>query len=163
MVIKFIYTLFLAILLALFVGLGISAFYKAPEQPRYPMELEFVKSEQDETAEQESARKKYLEDQREFEEKIKPYSRNVSIISIVAGVAMLIVSLTLLSKIKMLADGVLLGGVFTTIYSIIRGLISEDVQFRFLIVTAGLVIALVLGWIKFIRPKEAKNEAGFLD
>lgn len=154
MVIKFIYTLFLAILLALFVGLGISAFYPAPEQPRYPLELEVAKPDCNETEEQKATREQFFASQRDYEEKIKSYSRNVSIISLVAGVLMLIAALTLLSKIKMLSDGVLLGGVFTSIYSIIRGLVSEDVRFRFLIVTAGLIIALILGWIKFIRPKE---------
>jgi hypothetical protein len=55
----------------------------------------------------------------------------------------------------MIADGILLGGVFTTMYSIIRGLMSEDSQFRFLIVVIGLGIALALGYIKFIRPRES--------
>jgi hypothetical protein len=54
----------------------------------------------------------------------------------------------------MIADGILLGGVFTTIYGIIRGLMSEDTKFRFIIVTVGLIIALVLGYIKFIKNKE---------
>jgi hypothetical protein len=47
----------------------------------------------------------------------------------------------------------LLGGVFAAAYSIIRGLMSENTQFRFIIVVIGLAIALALGYIKFIRPK----------
>jgi hypothetical protein len=69
-------------------------------------------------------------------------------------VIILAISLVFLSKIKMIADGILLGGVFTTIYAIIRGLISEDTKFRFLIVALGLIVALTLGYIKFIRAKE---------
>jgi len=84
----------------------------------------------------------------------KPYHRNVSIISLVASIIILILSLTLLSKIKMIADGILLGGVFTTIYAIIQGLMSDSSQFRFLVVTVGLIIAFVLGYIKFIRPRK---------
>jgi len=38
MVIKTIYTLFLALLIALFVGLGIDSFYPKPVRPEYPME-----------------------------------------------------------------------------------------------------------------------------
>jgi len=75
-------------------------------------------------------------------------------IALVAAIIILVASLTLFSKIKMIADGILLGGVFTTAYSIIRVLMSEDSKFRFLIVTIGLIIALVLGYIKFVRPKE---------
>lgn len=158
MVIKFIYTIFLALLVALFVGLGISAFYPGPKEPLYPIQLDAEKPGCEETAELKSVREEYNRAQRDFTENFKSYSRNVSIISIAAAILILIASLTLLSKIKMIADGILLGGVFTTIYSIIRGLMSEDTKFRFLIVTIGLLIALVLGYIKFIKPKEESEK-----
>ena len=154
MIIKLIYTLFLALLIAFFVGLGIDAFYPGPEPPQYPLELDAVKPGCEETIEQQTIREEFNQAQRKYMEEAKPYSRNVSIISLLASIIILVSSLTLLSKIKMLADGILLGGVFTTVYSIIRGLMSENSQFRFLIVTIGLIIAIILGYIKFIRPKE---------
>ncbi len=154
MLIKFIYTLFLALLVALFVGLGINTFYPGPEAPKYPVELEGVESCCEQTAEQTKIRAGFDQAQRKYGEEMKPYSRNVSIISLVASIIILIVSLTLLAKIKMIADGILLGGVFTTFYGIIQGLMSDSSKFRFLIVTIGLIIALALGYIKFIRPKE---------
>lgn len=159
MVIKFVYTVFLALLVALFVGLGISAFYPAPKEPTYPVELDSEKPGCEETAELKSVREEYNRSQRDFTENFKPYSRNVSMMSLAAAILILVASLTLLSKIKMIADGVLLGGVFTTVYSIIRGLMSEDTKFRFLVVTIGLLIALVLGYIKFIRPKENSEKS----
>ncbi len=154
MIIKFIYTIFLALLIALFVGLGIDAFYPGPKTPRYPIELDQVKSGCEETIEQQTLRKEFNQAQEKFMEESKPYNRNVSIISLVASIIILVLSLTLLTKIRMIADGILLGGVFATIYSIIRGLMSQNSQFRFLIVVIGLIIALVLGYIKFIRPKK---------
>jgi len=60
-----------------------------------------------------------------------------------------------MAKIKMIADGILLGGVFTTAYGIIRGFMSDSSQFRFLVVTMGLLIALILGYVKFIRPSKS--------
>lgn len=154
MLIKFIYTLFLALLVALFVGFGIDGFYQGPEEPKYPFELDQVKSGCEQTIEQQTLSKEFNQAQEKFMEDSKPYHRNVSIISLVASIIILILSLTLLAKIKMIADGILLGGVFTTIYAIIQGLMSDSSQFRFLIVTIGLIIAFVLGYIKFIRPKE---------
>ena len=154
MIIKFIYTIFLALLVALFVGLGIDAFYPAPKAPSYPVELEKVESCCEETAEQRGIRIEFNQDQRKYEEEMKPYNQNVSIISLLASVIILVVSLTLLNKIEMIADGILLGGVFTVMYSIMRGLMTENSQFRFLIVTIGIIIAFVLGYVKFIRPKE---------
>lgn len=144
--------------MALFVGLGISAFYPGPKEPLYPIQLDAEKPGCEETQDLKNIREEYNRAQRDFTENFKPYSRNVSIISLAAAILILIASLTLLSKIKMIADGILLGGVFTTIYSIIRGLMSEDTKFRFLIVAIGLLIALVLGYIKFIKPKEESGK-----
>ncbi len=154
MEIRLIYTFFLALLIAVFVGFGIDAFYPGPKAPQYPTELDQVKSGCEETLEQQTLRKEFNQAQEKYMEEAKPYNRNVSIISLVASIIILISSLTLLGKIRMMADGILLGGVFITMYSIIRGLMSDSSQFRFLIVTIGLIIALVLGYIKFIRPKQ---------
>jgi hypothetical protein len=154
MAIKLIYTLFLALMVAFFVGLGINAFYEGPKAPRYPSELDAItKLDCVETSEHKAIREDFDKAQEEYMEVSKIYSRNVSAISLVAAIIILVSSLTLLSKIKMIADGILLGGVLTTAYSIIRGVMSENSQFRFVIVVVGLVIALTLGYVKFIRPK----------
>lgn len=152
--IKPIYTIFLALLVALFVGLGIDTFYPGPKAPQYPIELDEIKVGCEETIEQQTLRKEFNQAQNQFLEEFKPYNRSVSIILLVASIIILVLSLTLLVKIKMIADGILLGGVFVTAYGIIRGFMSDSSEFRFLIITIGLIIALVLGYIKFIRPKK---------
>ena len=154
MALKLFYTLFLGLLVALFVGLGIDAFYEGPKAPDYPAELNLQKTDCGEYTELKATQEKYDQDIKNFNEQEKIYNRNVSIVSLAFAILIMIISLTFFSKIKMIADGILLGGVFTTAYSIIRGLMSDNSKFRFVIVTAGLIIALVLGYIKFIRPKE---------
>jgi hypothetical protein len=124
--------------------------------PEYPLELEMQKPECNESAEIKAVRENFAREQRAYAEEIKPYNRNVSIISLIAAIVILVVSLTMLTKIKMIADGILLGGVFTTAYSIIRGLMSQNSQYRFIIVAMGLIIALTLGYLKFIRPRVSK-------
>lgn len=158
MILKLFYTLFLGLLVALFVGLGIDAFYEGPKAPDYPSELNLQKTDCGEYAELKATQEKFDQEQKSFMEKEKSYNRNVSMISLAFAIVIMIISLTFFSKIKMIADGILLGGVFTTAYSIIRGLMSENSKFRFLIVTVGLIIALVLGYIKFIRPKEKEGQ-----
>jgi len=160
MIIKLIYTLFLALLVALFVGFGIDAFYRGPDFPDYPITLQLADKSptcplSDEVK---AAQINFDKDTKAYEEISKVYNRNVSIISLVAAIIVLILSLTLLAKIHMIADGILLGGVFTTTYSIIRGLMSANSQFRFFIVVIGLIIALALGYIKFIRPKVSPQQ-----
>ena len=154
MMLRFIYTIFLALTVVLFIGLGIDAFYPGPKMPDYPVELQSIKPTCDSNSDQIIAQEKYDQAQREYNDALKPYNRDVAIITFICAIIILIISLTLLAKIQMIADGVLLGGVFTTIYGIIRGLMSEDTKFRFIIVTFGLIIALTLGYIKFIRTKE---------
>lgn len=159
MIIKLVYTLFLALLIALFIGLGIDAFYPGPTPPEYPIEIENIKpTSEEETRELNENQKKFNQEQKVYFDESKSYNRNVSMISLAASIIVLVASLTLLSKIKMIADGILLGGVFTAAYSIIRGLMSNDSRFRFLIVTVGLIIALVLGYIKFIKGKKVEQE-----
>lgn len=154
MLIKFIYTLFLSLLIVLFVGLGIDTFYPGPKATNYPIELDQVKQGCEETLEQQTLKREFNRTQEKFTGESKSYNRNVSIISLVVSIIILALSLTLLVKIKMIADGILLGGVFTTVYSIIRGLMSESSQYRFSVVAIGLIITFVLGYVKFIRPKE---------
>jgi hypothetical protein len=67
---------------------------------------------------------------------------------------MLIISLTLFKKILLIADGVLLGSVFTLIYGIIRGFNSGNNIFRFIVVSIGLAVSLFLGYIKFIKTSK---------
>jgi len=161
MAIKLFYTVFLALLIALFVGLGIDTFYPSPKSPRYPDELNSPKIDCTncaETTEEKTVRENFNQTQEQYQTDMKAYNRNVSIIALAGAIIILVLSLTFLSKIKMVADGILLGGVFTTAYGIIRGLMSDSSRFRFFIVAIGLLIALVLGYIKFIRPKESPRK-----
>ena len=94
-----------------------------------------------------------------FQDQTNQYNKNVSIMAMVFAVLMLIVSLTLFKRITIIADGLLLGGVLTLAYSIIRGFGSEDDLFRFFVVGAGLVTAMVLGYIKFVTPQTKKSKS----
>jgi hypothetical protein len=158
--IKFIYTLFLGLLVALFIGWGVAAFYPAPQGPEYPLQKEpavFVSDGRSiptvtETTEQKAERLAYEKASRKFSKETFPrYNKTVSMITMVGAILTMIISLTLLSKIDLLSDGLLLGGVLTELYSIIRGLMAEDTKWGFVTVTIGLIIALLLGYIKFIK------------
>lgn len=153
MLIKSIYTLFLALLIALFVGFGIDSFYPAPKYPEYPSKPMMIENVENQK-EQMILDQKYNEEHEKYQSEIKKYNKNVSIIILSLSIVILVISLTFLSKIKMISDGILMGGIFTTIYSLIRGTMSESSIFRFLIITIGLIIALVLGYIKFIRGQK---------
>lgn len=157
MILRLIYTLLVGVFLAIFVGVGISAFYEAPKYPDMPAVLKYC------TAEVKNA-PQYIEFRKQAEEfdklekgyfqEDKLYNRNVSIIAISFAILLVIASLTLFKKILLIADGILLGGVFTLIYSVMRGFGSENLKFEFLVVSIGLTTTLVLGYIKFIKSSK---------
>jgi len=154
---KLVYTVFLALLVALFWGMGIAAFYPAPEAPETPaiVEQSYKNPGESLSPAEKTAQVAFEKEQKEYNEKMKTYSRNVSIIALGFAVLTLVVSLLFSNKIPVLADGLLLGSVFTLAYSIIRGFESEDAKFRFVIVTVGLLITVFIGYWKFIKtPKE---------
>lgn len=160
MVLRFIYIIFIGVLLALFVGVGIAAFYKGPQPPEHPQSLRYaapgIETEKSptESARIQQEQEKYDQAFKAYTEESEEYNRNVSIIALIASILILVISLLLLNKIFLIADGLLLGGVLTLMYSIIRGFESGDEMFRFFVVTVGLIVALVLGYIKFIKPQQ---------
>ena len=167
MAIKIMYTIFLGLLVALFVGLGIAAFYPAPKAPESPAILNEPPSAPvptdkvtiTETAEQRAARLKFDQDQKTYQKQFAVYNRQVSIISMIAAVIVLVAALSAVNKIQLISDGLLLGGILTLLYSIVRGFMGEDNLYRFIVVTIGLIIALVIGYIKFIQPEKGKSSS----
>lgn len=150
-VLRIIYTFFLGLLLAVFIGVGVNTFYEPPEMPRYPAELETYSKEV--TDEQAAKLRAFDAENREYQDKLKPYNRDVSVITLVAAVTLLVVSIVFQRRIRIIADGIMLGGLFTLVYSIGRGFASEDSKYLFVVVTIGLAIALYLGYRRFVHGK----------
>jgi hypothetical protein len=162
MIIKYLYALFIGILFAVFIGIGISTFYPGPTLPDqrpvpYPEKADPDATRSAEMIKAEEENRKMYD---EFNKKSKEYNRNVSIIALVFAVIALFVSLTLIKNLQIISDGLLLGGIFTLIYSIGRGIEAEDTKFRFAVVTIGFIISLIIGYIKFVKPmSKEKNTA----
>ncbi len=154
MALKVLYTIFLGILIALFVGIGIAAFYTAPTPPEAPAILQYPISSNSsvDLAAQKVAQDQFNQTQKTYQTAYANYNRRVSIISLIAAIVILVVALGMVTKILLISDGLLLGGVLTLIYSIIRGFMGENTIYRFIVVTFGLLIALAIGYVKFIKP-----------
>jgi len=150
---KVVYSFFLGLLLVVFVGMGVASFYPSPKAPEYPIAQETNKvSPDDYTDEQRAADQKYEADYKVYSESADDYSRNVSIIVLVAAVILVVLGLALHAKTEVIADGLLLGGVFTLLYSIARSFGGEDPRYTFMVTSAGLIITMVVGYIKFVKP-----------
>ena len=156
---KILYKLFLAAMIALFVGFGISVFYPAPKAPEYPSTLIEKTDPQVQTAEDKKVLDDYDKANKQYQTDFENYSRTVSAVAIGVSILLLVISLTILLPVEMFGDGILLGGLFTLFYGIIRAFMSGDNKFQFIVVTLGLIVALLLGYIKFIRPTKKISKA----
>lgn len=153
MIIKYIYTFFLAVILVTFVGVGIAAFYKGPKMPDYPTTLSYPAKEplSTDAAVMRTEQLKYDKDFKTWQKANETYNKNVSTIAVAASLLILVLSISLLSKIEFISDGLLLGGVFTLGYAVVRGFGAGDEMFRFLVVSIGLFAAIFLGYWRFVR------------
>ncbi|SRR5581483_5670778 len=163
MFLRFVYVVFVGIIAAAFIGVGVAAFYPEPSRPDAPLSVKYNQNVQITDV---AALNVIRAEQAQYDTELKAYmaaeqvySRNVSIVTLVAAVLVLATSLTAIRKIGLIADGALLGGVLTLAYSIVRGFGTEDNRFRFLVLSASLVITLVLGYVKFLQPSAPAGQA----
>lgn len=159
MFLKIAYTIFLSLILTTFVAVGIAAFYKEPKPPTVTTTpYKYMPAEgTTESAKLQIDSEKNQKEWDLYQENRKIYSRNVSIIALAFSILFLALSLTVFNKLASISDGILLGSVFTLIYSIFRGFESQDDQFRFFVVLIGLLIALIVGYLKFVKVSKRKN------
>lgn len=155
---KFVYSFFLGLLLVVFVGMGVATFYPSPKAPEYPRVLEAGKTPDEYTAEQRTADYIYQAESKAYEQKSNGYNRNVAMIVLGAAVVLLVLGLVLESRLGLLSDGLLLGGVFTLLYSIGRSFAGENPKYSFAVVTVGVATTIIVGYVKFIKPAPKKSK-----
>lgn len=151
------YALAIALLVAAFVGFGISAFYQEPEFPRYPEGLGEGPGETT-TPEQKKEIEEYREKENAYQKAFSNYNLVVASVSIGIAVLLLVSSLLWLSSLPVIGDGATLGAVFTLFYGLIRAFMTNSEQFRFVAVAIGLVILLILVYLKFARSSNGRTE-----
>ena len=151
-ILKLVYTFFLGLLVAIFLGVGINTFYAGPKMPDYPIELNTYGKE---LSDQQLVVQRDWDNKMEQHNKdMRPYNRNVSIITLLGAVIFLTISMVYEKRIKIISDGVMLGGLFTLLYSLGRGFASENSKYVFLVVSVGLAIVLYLGYHRFVRDNQ---------
>lgn len=149
---KLFYTFFLGVLLAVFIGVGIHTFYPGPQAPEFPVALNTYGKDTELTPEQVMLQKQWDQKTEAYNKAIKPYSRNVSMTALGIAVLFLAASIILEKRIKIIADGIMLGGLFTLLYSIGRGFVSENNGYVFVVLSLSVIVVLYLGFHRFVRP-----------
>src|SRR3990170_3350495 len=140
-VLRIVYTFFVGVMLALFVGLGIDTFYPGPDEPQYPFEV----ADQPTPEEQ----RDYDDELQAYQDAQEGYNRTVAVIATVSAVLMMGLSLLLEKTNTVLTNGVMLGGLFTLLYGVGRGFASGDTTTTFITVAVGLAVVVFLGYRRF--------------
>lgn len=147
-VVRVIFPLFVGVLLALLIGFGILAVDPGPA------ELRGVASDQDILA---------------FRAAQEAYSRDVSLAASAAAVVPLVVSLVLPRRAVVIANGLLLGALFTFLYAGGRGMSSRPTTASFAAAAVGLLVSLaaghvrLAGWTLVRRKRGEELEARTID
>jgi len=88
--------------------------------------------------------------EREFESKMDAQGMTVALISLLIAVVITSVCLLYSGRLQVITEGLLLGGIFTLIYSI-GWCFARAPNIAVWSVGIGLIVTLVLGYIKFVK------------
>lgn len=81
------------------------------------------------------------------------YRLTTSIILLVCATLVMLLSLAIANTGPVLANGALLGGLFTMLYAVGLGISAGQQWPRFMVMAAALVITVGVGWWKFSRRR----------
>lgn len=163
-----IFSFFLGLMVAAFVGVGVNTFYQSPTTT-YEKQMQDINRRMEDITRRGDAKgtgmnaadqaemNKIVAEQRALQDKIdvkmKPWMRNTSIIVILFATAVMSLSLVRSEQLKVLSNGLLLGGLFTMVYGIGWVIASGESITRFAVMVFALAVTVGLGWLRFVRSK----------
>lgn len=163
-----IFSFFLGLMVLAFIGIGVNTFYPEPEwQPN--TEQEQLYRERDriyqaagskELTEADQKRvddldKEIAELDKETQDTREGWARTTSIVLILFATAVMGVSLVRSEQLRVISNGLLLGGLFTMVYGVGWIIASGESISRFVVIVFALAVTVALGYLKFVRGREA--------
>jgi hypothetical protein len=165
-----IFSFFLGLMVVALVGVGVNTFYQSPDA-RYQDEMTRLQQQQDnfnrkgnqktggltpaEQAQSDAIAQQQQDLQNKIQAEMKPWMRNTSIVIIILATAVMALSLVRSEQLKVLSNGLLLGGIFTMVYGVGLAIFSGQSIARFAVMVFALAVTVALGYIRFVRGREA--------
>jgi len=144
---ELIYAAAVGVAVALFVGFGIWALHPSPQYPEYPSS-NYNYSEGAPSTEYQKEQDDYDKQFKNYENDRKSYAKEVAVIALVAAAVFYAVGLLFVRPNEVLREGLMFGGVFTSVYAIARATESEHRVTVF--VAASFVLAMIV-WLAHIK------------
>ncbi|MFT4216824.1 MAG: hypothetical protein QM619_06510 [Micropruina sp.] len=118
-----IFSFFVGLVVTAFIGIGVNTFYPEPNYSTSP------------------------------DGAWNAYRLTTSIILLICATVVMLLSLAIANTGSVLANGALLGGLFTMIYAVGIGISAGQQWPRFLVMSIALVVTVGVGWWKFSRRR----------
>lgn len=165
---QIIFSFFLGLMVAAFVGVGVYTFYPQPEL-KYQQKLQELYRQQEDiqnfkdptkiTPAERTRLRVIQKEIRGLEDKQtksrETWGRVTSIILITFATAVMSISLIRADQLPVISNGLMLGGVFTMVYGVGWIVATGTSYARFAVMTVALVITLGLGYLRFVRGRKA--------
>jgi len=169
-----IFSFFLGLMVLAFVGVGVNTFYPQPAETNQKQQQEItrkmdavnVKTSNRSMNETEQAEMTRLQDQQnalqdKTDAEMKGWARITSIILVLFATLVMGISLILSEQLRVISNGLLLGGLFTMVYGVGWVIFSGNSTARFFVILFALAVTLGLGYVKFVRRRRgASTESG---
>jgi hypothetical protein len=152
--IRLLYAVLIASAVVAFVGVGIYTFYPSPKAPTYQTTYPMEKGI-DQAAEANS----YEHALSAYQDDLKVYQRNVSIVLAVLTPLIVLAGLWLTKRLDIIGEGLALGGVGTSIYAVTMASMADDRILRFVAVTLFLASVIAVVYVKFSEAMPVKKRA----
>lgn len=124
-----VFSFFLGLVVTAFIGIGVNTFYPEPD---YSLGSETAWN---------------------------TYRLTTSIILLVCATVVMLLSIAIANTGTVLANGALLGGLFTMIYAVGMGISAGQQWPRFVVMAVALLVTVAVGWWKFSRGRKAAATA----
>lgn len=167
-----IFALFLGVIVALVVGVGVNTFHPNPaDETRAELE-QLYQSQQFSMAEKaDQAAPATADDQRldarilQLEELARQQEQDwaaaTSVVVVILATVLLAaaVALARVAAAWVFSTGLLLGGIFTMLYGVVLSMMSGQSVLRFVLLLAALLITSGLGYLRFVRTQHHPTAA----
>ncbi len=165
-----IFSFFLGLMVLAFIGIGVNTFYPEPAYFDSP-ELQELYREQEsiyrasgpgplspaDEARIDGIQQEIEALQTEIEQVRQGWARNTSIILILFATMVMGISLVRSEQLRVISNGLLLGGLFTMVYGVGWIIFSGESIARFAVIVFALLVTLALGYLRFVHGKAAES------
>jgi len=162
-----IFSFFLGLMVVALVGVGTNTFLPSPaeEYDRQIQELYHqidsyhVKTSSDaeltpaEQAEYQAIQDEILELSQASDLATRDWARTSSIVLVIFATLVMSISLIRAEQLRVLSNGLLLGGIFTMVYGAGWAVFSGSSPIRLAVITFALIMTIGLGYLKFVRGR----------